>query len=171
MCLSERDNQKGFRQLLKSTKGARQNMNCDKETGMLRLDRVLFSSVNYPENYGFIPQTLGKDHDPLDILVLSEIEVQPLCIVEAKVVGVMRMIDNNEADDKIIAVALNDMSVNHINDVSELPANFMLQLQNFFEDYKKLENKEVKVEEFHDAETAKQIIQQAIKDYQQEFKH
>ncbi|SRX53862.1 inorganic diphosphatase [Aequorivita sp. CIP111184] len=83
----------------------------------------------------------------------------------------MRMIDNNEADDKIIAVAQNDMSVNHINDVSELPAHFILQLQNFFEDYKKLENKEVKVNEFQDVETAIQIIKKAITDYQNEFKN
>lgn len=157
--------------IIEIPKGSKAKYELDKETGMLRLDRVLFSSVNYPENYGFIPQTLGEDHDPLDILVLSEIEVQPLCIIDAKVIGVMRMIDNDEADDKIIAVAQNDMSVNHFNDVSELPAHFMLQLQNFFEDYKKLENKEVKVEEFQNAETAKQIIQQAITDYGQEFKN
>ncbi len=157
--------------IIEIPKGSKAKYELDKETGMLRLDRVLFSSVNYPENYGFIPQTLGEDHDPLDILVLSEIEVQPLCIMVAKVIGVMRMIDNNEADDKIIAVAQNDMSVNHINDISELPAHFILQLRNFFEDYKKLENKAVKVEEFQDAETAKQIIQQAIADYEKEFKN
>ncbi len=157
--------------IIEIPKGSKAKYELDKESGMLRLDRVLFSSVNYPENYGFIPQTLGEDHDPLDILVISQIGVQPLCIVDAKVIGVMRMIDNEEADDKIIAVAKNDMSVNHINDVSELPVHFILELQNFFEDYKKLENKTVKVEEFQDAETAKQIIQKAIADYQKELKN
>lgn len=132
--------------------------------------RVLFSSVNYPENYGFIPKTLGEDHDPLDILVLSQIDVQPLCIVEAKVIGVMRMIDNEEADDKIIAVALNDMSVNHINDISELPQHFILELKNFFEDYKKLEKKTVKVDEFQSAKVAKEILNTAIVDYNNKFK-
>lgn len=155
--------------IIEIPKGSKAKYELDKETGMLRLDRVLFSSVNYPENYGFIPQTLGEDHDPLDILVLSQIEVQPLCIVEAKVIGVMRMVDNNEADDKIIAVAKNDMSVSHINEVSELPAHFILQLRNFFEDYKKLEKKEVKVEEFQNAEIAKQILTQAIVDYQEKY--
>jgi len=157
--------------IIEIPKGSKAKYELDKETGMLRLDRVLFSSVNYPENYGFIPQTLGEDHDPLDILVLSQIDVQPLCILEAKVIGVMRMIDNDEADDKIIAVAKNDMSVNHINDVSELPKHFALELKNFFEDYKKLENKTVRVEEFQNAAMAKEIIQQAITDYQKEFKN
>lgn len=156
--------------IIEIPKGSKAKYELDKETGLLRLDRVLFSSVYYPANYGFIPQTLGEDHDPLDILVLSQIDIQPLCIVKAKVIGVMRMVDNNEADDKIIAVAENDMSVNHIKDISELPAHFILELKNFFEDYKKLENKKVLVEDFQDAATAKKIIQKAITDYQQKFK-
>lgn len=156
--------------IIEIPKGSKAKYELDKETGMLRLDRVLFSSVYYPANYGFIPQTLGEDHDPLDILVLSQIDIQPLCIVKTKVIGVMRMIDNNEADDKIIAVAENDMSVNHIKDISELPAHFILELKNFFEDYKKLEKKKVLVEEFQNKKMAKQIIQIAIKDYQTNFK-
>ncbi|HVA99200.1 MAG TPA: inorganic diphosphatase [Bacteroidia bacterium] len=156
--------------IIEIPKGSKAKYELDKETGMLRLDRVLFSSVYYPANYGFIPQTLGEDHDPLDILVLSQIDIQPLCIVKAKVIGVMRMLDNKEADDKIIAVAENDMSINHINTISELPAHFMLELKNFFEDYKKLENKEVIVEDFQDEKIAKIIIQQAIVDYQKTYK-
>jgi inorganic pyrophosphatase len=155
--------------IIEIPKGSNAKYELDKETGMLRLDRVLFSTVYYPANYGFIPQTLGKDNDPLDILVLSEIDVQPLCIVEAKVIGVMRMIDNHEEDDKIIAVAQKDMSVNYINAISELPEHFVLQLRNFFENYKKLEHKTVKVEDFQDARTAKTIIKQAIKDYKGKF--
>jgi inorganic pyrophosphatase len=92
--------------------GSRAKYELDKDSGLLRLDRVLYSSVHYPANYGFIPQTLGEDHDPLDILVISRVEVQPLCIVRAKVLGVMRMVDSGEGDDKIIAVAADDVSVN-----------------------------------------------------------
>lgn len=141
----------------------------DKETGMLRLDRVLFSSMIYPHNYGFIPQTYGEDHDPLDILVLSQVEVQPMCLVEAKVIGVMHMIDDGEADDKIIAVAHQDMSVNHIESLKDLPEHFNRELMNFFEDYKKLENKTVEVDELQGKEVAIQIIKEAIKRYQKEF--
>ena len=145
--------------------GSKAKYELDKDSGMLRLDRVLFSSVSYPHNYGFIPQTLGDDNDPLDIIVICQIAVDPLCIIEAKVIGVLRMIDNGEGDDKIIAVAKNDMSVNHINDVSELPPHLTVELQNFFEDYKKLENKVVVVEEFQNAEIAKEIVTKSIENY------
>ena len=145
--------------------GSRAKYELDKETGLLKLDRVLFSSFYYPANYGFIPQTLGDDNDPLDILVLSQIALEPLCIVEAKVVGVMRMMDQNEADDKIIAVAARDMSVGHINDISELPIHFINELKHFFEEYKKLEHKTVKVEDFQNKNIAIQIINQAIENY------
>ncbi|MEM9390870.1 MAG: inorganic diphosphatase [Bacteroidota bacterium] len=137
----------------------------DKDSGLLMMDRVLYSSMYYPANYGFIPQTYCDDKDPLDIVILSQITIVPLCIVSAKVIGVMRMLDAGEMDDKIIAVAENDMSVNHIDDVSQLPPHFMRELKNFFEDYKKLENKTVQVEEFQDANIAKQIVNKAIEDY------
>ncbi|MEM1408037.1 MAG: inorganic diphosphatase [Bacteroidota bacterium] len=137
----------------------------DKDSGLLMMDRVLYSSMYYPANYGFIPQTYCDDKDPLDIVILSQITIVPLCIVSAKVIGVMRMLDAGEMDDKIIAVAENDMSVNHIDDVIQLPPHFMRELKNFFEDYKKLENKTVQVEEFQDANIAKQIVNKAIEDY------
>lgn len=137
----------------------------DKESGLLILDRVLYSSHYYPANYGFIPQTYCDDKDPLDIVVLSQIEIVPMCLVEAKVIGVMRMLDGGELDDKIIAVAANDMSVNHIEDISELPEHFFRELRNFFEDYKKLENKTVEVEKFQNAKVAKKIVEQSIVDY------
>ncbi len=139
----------------------------DKETGMIKLDRVLFSAVHYPANYGFIPQTYCDDKDPLDILVISSVDAVPLCLVEAKVIGVMQMIDNNEQDDKIIAVAKNDMSVNHIDNLDMLPRHTMLQIQRFFEDYKKLEHKEVIVEKFLDKDAAYKIIQAALDLYQE----
>lgn len=139
----------------------------DKDSGLLMMDRVLYSAMYYPANYGFIPQTYCDDGDPLDIVVLSQIDIVPMCIVSAKVIGVMRMLDGGEADDKIIAVAENDMSVNHMNDIGDLPPHFTKELKNFFEDYKKLEQKTVEVEEFQDAATAKKIILQSIEDYKE----
>ena len=150
-------------------KNTRAKYELDKESGLLILDRVLYSSINYPANYGFIPQTYCDDGDPLDILVLSQIDVVPMCIVSAKVIGVMGMLDEGEADDKIIAVAENDMSVNHINDIDELPPHFIRELSSFFEDYKKLEHKTVQVEEFQNRKVAQQVVQKSIKDYQKKF--
>jgi len=155
--------------IIEIPKGNRAKYELDKESGLLRLDRVLFSSMYYPHNYGFIPQSYCEDHDPLDILILSQIEVVPLCIVEAKVIGVMRMLDNGEADDKIIAVAAGDPSVTHYNDISELPPHMTTEIMSFFEDYTKLENKTVVVEEFFDKETAMQILDNSYKMYQQHF--
>jgi inorganic pyrophosphatase len=157
------------RGIIEIPKNTRAKYELDKESGMLLMDRVIFSSMYYPANYGFIPQTYCEDKDPLDILILSQIEIVPMCLVDAKVIGVMRMLDGGEADDKIIAVALNDKSVNHLNDISELPAHFFSELRTFFEDYKKLENKNVEVEHFQDAATAKQIIVQSMKDYRVKF--
>lgn len=150
-------------------KNTRAKYELDKESGMLLLDRVIYSSMYYPTNYGFIPQTYCDDHDPLDILVLSQIEIVPMCMVEAKVIGVMQMMDGGEMDDKIIAVAANDMSVAHFNDVSELPDYWKKEMRNFFEDYKKLEQKTVDVEEFQGREKAMEIVQKAIEDYKIKF--
>ena len=155
--------------IIEIPRGSRAKYELDKLSGLLRLDRVLYSSVYYPANYGFIPQTFCDDQDPLDVLVLSQIEMEPLCIVDAKVIGVMRMLDGGEADDKIIAVAATDMSVNHINDISELPQHFINEIRHFFEEYKRLEKKEVKVEDFGNAEEAKEIVRQAIADYKKKF--
>ena len=113
----------------------------DKTSGLLRLDRVLFSSVHHPANYGFIPQTYCDDGDPLHIPVLSQIAVVPLCIVEAKVISALQMMDQGQHDDKIIAVAAQDMSVAHFDDINDLPSHFLLELRGFFEDYKRLERK------------------------------
>jgi len=155
--------------IIEIPKNTRAKYELDKESGLLKLDRVLYASMYYPANYGFIPQTYCDDDDPLDILVLSSITIQPLCLVEAKVIGVMRMVDGDEKDDKIIAVAKHDMSVNHIDNVSELPRHFFRELRNFFEDYKKLENKEVIVEEFQKKDVALDIVNQSIVDYEKKF--
>ena len=155
--------------IIEIPKGSKAKYELDKESGMLKLDRVLFSSIHYPANYGFIPRTYCDDKDPLDILVICSVDVQPMCLIDAKVIGVMQMIDNNEEDDKIIAVANNDMSVRHINDISELPPHTLLEVRRFFEDYKKLELKEVVVEQFLGREKAYEIIQQSIELYNVTF--
>jgi inorganic pyrophosphatase len=146
-------------------KGSKGKYELDKESGLLILDRVLFSSVHYPANYGFIPQTYCDDHDPLDILVICSIDVFPLCLLEAKVVGAMEMIDEKEKDAKIIAVAKNDMSVNYINNLSELPPHTLVELKRFFLDYKQLEHKNVTVEQFLDKDKAYEIINESIDFY------
>lgn len=155
--------------IIEIPKGSRTKYELDKKSGLLRLDRILYSSVYYPANYGFIPQTYCDDKDPLDILIISQFDIVPMCIVEAKVIGVMHMIDGNEADDKIIAVAAGDPSVHHINDISELPQYFISEMKNFFEDYKKLEKKHTEVQEFKNKQAAIRIIQKAIEDYKQKF--
>ena len=127
--------------LIEIPQGSRCKYEIDKKTGLLKLDRVIYSSFHYPVNYGFIPQTLGEDNDPLDILVMCSESIQPLCLVEATVIGNMQMIDSGEKDDKIIAVASKDPSVNHITNITELPAHFIAVLKNYFEQYKVLENK------------------------------
>lgn len=149
--------------------GSRAKYEIDKKTGLLKLDRVIYSSFHYPMNYGFIPQTLGYDNDPLDILVLCSQSIQSLCLVQATVIGNMQMIDSGEKDDKIIAVATKDPSVNHITSIDELPKHFISELKNYFEQYKVLENKQVQIEEFQSKEIAYQIINEAIELYKQKF--
>jgi len=151
--------------LIEISQGSRAKYEIDKATGLLILDRVIYSSFHYPVNYGFIPQTLGEDSDPLDILVICSESIQPLCLVEATVIGNMQMIDNGEKDDKIIAVATQDPTVNHFTNVNELPKHFVAVLKNYFENYKVLENKLVEIDEFQDKEAAYHIINKAIDFY------
>lgn len=155
--------------LIEISQGSRTKYEIDKETGLLKLDRVIYSSFHYPVNYGFIPQTLGWDGDPLDILVLCSQSIQPLCLVDATVIGNMQMVDSGEYDDKIIAVATNDPSVNHITTMEELPRHFISELRNYFEQYKVLESKEVRIDKFQDQEDAYRIINEAIEHYKTKF--
>ena len=156
--------------IIEIPKGSKAKYELDKESGLLRLDRVLFSAVHYPANYGFIPRTYCDDRDPLDILVICSIDVDPMCIIQAKVIGVMRMVDENERDDKIISVAKNDMSVNYINDITELPPHTVVELKRFFEDYKKLEHGNVIVEHFFGREEAFKVINESINLYNDYFR-
>ena len=156
--------------LIEIPQGSRSKYEVDKVTGLLRLDRVIYSSFQYPINYGFIPQTLGQDNDPLDILVLCSQSIQSLCLVEANVIGNMQMIDQGQMDDKIIAVAGKDPSVNHVSRMEDLPQHFLLELKNFFEQYKVLENKKVEIDNFQDQFIAGRIINEAIERYKEKFR-
>jgi inorganic pyrophosphatase len=155
--------------LIEIPQGSRAKYEIDKETGLLKLDRVVYSSFHYPVNYGFIPQTLGQDGDPLDILVMCSESIQPLCLVEATVIGNMQMIDNGEKDDKIIAVATKDPTVNHITNINELPKHFIAVLRNYFEQYKALENKVVLIDDFQDKQGAYTIIEEAVELYKKTY--
>lgn len=134
----------------------------DKKTGLLKVDRVLYSSVHYPANYGFIPQTYCDDKDPLDILALGQADVYPLSIMKVRPIGYMRMIDQGEMDDKIISVHADDPEMSEINDISDLAPHSLKEIKNFFEIYKRLENKQVLVEEFRGKTDSYKIIQGAI---------
>jgi len=155
--------------LIEIPRGSRCKYEIDKATGLIKLDRVIYSSFHYPVNYGFIPRTLGHDNDPLDILVICSEEIKSLCLVETTVIGNMQMIDSGEKDDKIISVASNDPEVNHIKDISELPPHFLTMLKNFFEQYKVLENKNVIIEHFQPAKEAYEVINEAISNYKSYF--
>ena len=134
----------------------------DKDTGMLRVDRILYSAVYYPANYGFIPQTLAEDDDPLDVLVLCQEAVAPLTLVTARTIGLMTMIDGGKRDHKILAVAVNDPEYNGFREAGELPAHRLTMLRRFFQDYKSLEGKTVEVDEFQPAAAALPIIEAAL---------
>jgi inorganic pyrophosphatase len=150
-------------------KGSKAKFEIHKPSGLIMLDRVLFSSVHYPAHYGFIPQTLGDDGDPLDILVLCSVDVPPLCLIQSHVIGVMQMNDCGKADEKIIAVAKSDVSVSHIRSLADIPQHFMSEMKRFFQDYTKLEGKEVIVDEFLGFDEAARIIQESVDRYKLKY--
>jgi inorganic pyrophosphatase len=150
-------------------KGMRTKYEVDQETGLLKLDRILYSSVYYPANYGFIPQTLGDDGDPLDIMILAGERIQPLTLVPSRVIGVMLMVDQGLPDEKIIAIPEKDASFEHVSDVSELPRHWKLELKEFFESYTKLENKKVSVPDFQSRAAAMAVVEKSIVNYKLKF--
>lgn len=157
--------------IIEVPKGSQTKYELDKASGLLKVDRILYSAVHYPENYGFIPQTYCEDNDPLDVLVLCQEAVLPLSIMRVCPIGVMKMIDQGEADDKIIAVHVDDPEYAHYRSIDELPPHSLKMLRRFFEDYKILENKEVKIETFLGPEEAKRIIQKSFDMYDANKEH
>lgn len=147
--------------------GGKVKYELDKPSGLLRVDRVLYSSVIYPANYGFIPQTYGDDNDPLDVLVLMQEPVVPLSILRARPIGVMMMQDMGQNDEKIICVHLDDPAFNGFYHIGELPEHRLLELRRFFLDYKVLEDKEVKVHDFFGPDKARKVVRQAIERYRE----
>jgi inorganic pyrophosphatase len=154
-----------FRAVVEISLGSNVKYELDKPSGLLKLDRMLYSAVYYPANYGFIPQTLAEDDDPLDVLVFCQEPLQPLTIVQARAIGLMTMVDSGKPDHKVIAVATGDPEFSSYHEAAEMPAHRMLMLRRFFQDYKQLEGKAVAVEDIQPASAAFPIIEDALRRY------
>lgn len=156
-----------FVSVIEISKNGRNKYELDKETGMLRLDRVLYTSTHYPANYGFIPRTYADDHDPLDVLVLCQEEIAPLTLVECYPIGVLIMTDNNEKDEKVIAICKQDPFLNCYQDISEVPMQISSEIKHFFEVYKQLEGKQTSVDEMLGRKEAEEIIEKCMNQYEE----
>ncbi len=154
-----------FKAVVEIPKGSSNKYELDKPTGLLKLDRVLSSAVYYPANYGFIPQTLAEDDDPLDVLVYSTEEIPPMCLCDARAVGMMTMIDHGQPDHKIIAVLCSDPIYSEFEKASDFPKHIFKMLKRFFTDYKLLEKKDVEVDEILPAEAAEAIVEDSLARY------
>lgn len=161
----ERVTPEKFVSVIEIPKKGKKKYELDKKTGLIRLDRILFTSTHYPQNYGFIPLTLSEDGDPLDVLVLCQEELDILTTVECYPIGVLKMIDDNETDEKIIAIPYTDPSLNMYKDISELPKHNFDEIKHFFEVYKTLEEKITVVEEICGREEAIEVIKRNIESY------
>lgn len=159
--------EEGFVAFIEIPKGSKVKYELDKATGLLRVDRVLFSAVHYPANYGFVPRTYCDDRDPLDVLVLCQEPVAPMSIMRARAIGLMQMRDEMGLDDKIIAVHLDDPTYSQYTHIRELPKHTLVELRRFFEDYKTLEHKGVVVEEPQGPYEAYKIIRESLAAYQE----
>lgn len=150
--------------------GSKNKYELDKETGLLKLDRILYTSTHYPSNYGFIPKTFAEDNDPLDVLVLSNESIIPLTLVRCKPIGVMHMIDNEQPDDKIIAVCVNDPFYKDFDSFTDLPTHVVDEIKHFFKVYKMLEGKETVVDNtIEGKEAAMKVIEESIARYKTKF--
>jgi len=159
-----------FMAVVEIPKGSKNKYEMDKSTGLLLLDRVLYTSTHYPFNYGFIPLTHCDDDDPLDVFVVCTEPIEPMCLVKCRPIGCVTMIDNGKNDYKVLAVALGDPQYNYIKDVKELPVHVIEELEHFLKVYKELEpNKLSIVDKMYPATFAKKVINQAIKDYKVKF--
>ncbi|MFW5973015.1 MAG: inorganic diphosphatase [Bacteroidota bacterium] len=154
-----------FHAIIEIPQGSKIKYELHKDTGLLFVDRVLYSSVVYPANYGFIPQTLGDDDDPLDVLVLMQETVAPLSMLRTRPIGMMTMLDQGQNDEKIICVHTDDPAFNAYESISELPEHRLRELKRFFQDYKILEEKEVSVRDFLGPEQAKRVVGESMKRY------
>ena len=160
-----------FSAVIEIPKGSSCKYELDKKTGMLRLDRVLYTATHYPANYGFIPRTYADDGDPLDVLVLCSEPIFPMTLVQVYPIGAMRMIDGGKQDDKIIALPFSDPTYKNIKSIHELPSHIFDEIMHFFTVYKQLENKETAVKELFDCDDAVEIVGQAIVDYEHLMKN
>ena len=158
-----------FYAVIEIEKGGKNKYELDKDTGMLKLDRVLYTSTHYPANYGFIPRTWAEDNDPLDVLVLCSESIQPMTLVSCKPRGVIKMNDQGELDEKIIAVCIIDPFYNGYEDISQLPSHIDNEMRHFFEVYKTVENKDTTVQVIEGREQAKEVINKAINAYKRLF--
>lgn len=158
-----------FIAVIEIPKGSKKKYELDKETGLIILDRILYTSTHYPCNYGFIPRTYGDDGDPLDVLVLCSEEIEPLSLVRCYPIGVIRMKDNGKLDEKIIAIPAGDPNYNTYRDITDLPAHVFQEMQHFFSVYKTLENKETVVDEAQGRDDAVDVIRACIANYRDTF--
>lgn len=165
----KRITRKKFDAVIEISKGSKMKYELDKETGLLRLDRVLYTSTHYPANYGFIPRTYADDNDPLDVLVLCSEQIEPMALVTCYPIGVISMIDGGEADYKIIAIPFNDPTYNEYKDISQLPRHIFQEMQHFFSVYKTLENKKTDIDEVKGVLSAVDIIEESIDRYNKKF--
>ena len=150
-------------------KGSKKKYELDKETGLIILDRILYTSTNYPANYGFIPRTYGDDGDPLDVLLLCSQALEPMTLVQAYPIGVMNMVDGDSKDEKIIAIPFNDPNYNMYTDIDQLPHHIFDEMRHFFTVYKNLENKQTAVDEVSARAEAVRVVGEAIDRYVSKF--
>ena len=165
----ERITPQDFLSIIEISKGSKNKYELDKESGLLILDRILYTSTHYPANYGFIPRTLSEDADPLDVLVLCQEKLEPLSIIECYPIGMITMIDEDESDEKIIAIPFEDPTYNSYRSIEALPQHIFQEMQHFFTVYKQLENKNTAVNEVMGQKAAVEVIKQSIANYKEKY--